>query len=89
MRLGDINIQIGGFHDHWLRNGTDVSSILIAAVTRYHYDFICLMDAEFGDKAQDIKNQLEKWIPGLYYKSAKNSSIFEKNSRVYAENGIL
>ena len=65
MKLGNIDIQIGGFHDHWLRNGSDVSSILIAAVTKYHYDFICLLDAEFGDKAIEIKNQLEKWMPGF------------------------
>ena len=65
MKLGDIDIQIGGFHDHWLRTGTGVSSILIAAITRYHYDFICLMDAEFGEEALKIKNQLESWISGF------------------------
>lgn len=65
MKLGDIDIQIGGFHDHWLRTGTGVSSILIAVITRYHYDFICLMDTEFGEEALKIKNQLESWILGF------------------------
>lgn len=65
MRIGEIDIQIGGFHDHWLRNGTDVSSVLMAAVTKYHYDFICLMDREFGESAERIKKQLESWIPGF------------------------
>lgn len=65
MKLKNISVQIGGFHDHWLRNGTDTAAILIAAVTKYHYDFICLMDGEFGDRAKRIKNQLEMWIPGF------------------------
>ena len=65
MNLKNISVQVGGFHDHWLRNGTDTSAVLIAAVTKYHYDFICLMDGEFGDRAKRIKNQLEMWIPGF------------------------
>lgn len=65
MKLKNISVQVGGFHDHWLRNGTDTSAVLIAAVTKYHYDFICLMDGEFGDRAKRIKNQLEMWIPGF------------------------
>ena len=66
MKLKNISVQVGGFHDHWLRNGTDTSAVLIAAVTKYHYDFICLMDGEFGDRAKRIKNQLEMWIPGFH-----------------------
>lgn len=63
MKLKNITVQVGGFHDHWLRNGTDTASVLIAAVTKYHYDFICLMDNDFGERAKDIKNQIESWIP--------------------------
>ena len=65
MRLKNFDVQIGGFHDHWLRNGTDNPAILIAAVTKYHYDFICLMDGEFGDQAKRIKDQVEMWVPGF------------------------
>ena len=65
MKLKNITVQIGGFHDHWLRNGTDNPSVLIAAVRESHYDFICLMDREFGKKKYDIKRQIEEWIPGF------------------------
>lgn len=64
MKLANISVQIGGFHDHWLRNGTDTPAVLIAAVTKYHYDFICLMDKEY-EKKDDIKKQIEAWIPGF------------------------
>ncbi len=65
MKLKNITVQVGGFHDHWLRNGSDTSAVLIAAVTKYHYDFICLMDGEFPKRSKDIKEQVEKWIPGF------------------------
>lgn len=65
MKLKNITVQIGGFHDHWLRNGTDTSAVLIAAVTKYHYDFICLMDGEFPKRNMQIKKQIESWIPGF------------------------
>lgn len=65
MKLKNITVQVGGFHDHWLRNGTDTPGVLIAAVNQYHYDFICLMDGEFPDRAKIIKRQMEKWIPGF------------------------
>ena len=45
------------------RNG--YSGVLIAAVNQYHYDFICLMDGEFPDRAEIIKRQMEEWIPGF------------------------
>lgn len=64
MKLKNITVQIGAFHDHWLRNGTDNPSVLIAAVTKYHYDFICLMDEGF-EKRFTIKKQVEEWIPGF------------------------
>ncbi len=65
MKLKNITVQVGGFHDHWLRNGSDTSAVLIAAVAKYHYDFICLMDGEFPKRSKDIKEQVEKWIPGF------------------------
>lgn len=65
MKLKNITVQIGGFHDHWLRNSTDTSGLLIALVGRCQYDFICLMDYEYKERAKEIKKQVEKWIPGF------------------------
>ncbi len=59
MKLKNINVQIGGFHDHWLRNSTDTASLLIALAARCHYDFICLMDYGYKEKAKIIKEQAE------------------------------
>ena len=64
MKLKNITVQIGGFHDHWLRNGTEVSTLLMAAMQYFHYDFICLMDNDFGEKALKEKRDIERWMPG-------------------------
>ena len=65
MKLKNITVQIGGFHDHWLRNGTDNPTLLMAAMQYYNYDFICLLDKEFGEAAIKEKEQIESWMPGL------------------------
>ncbi len=64
MKLKNITVQLGGFHDHWLRNGTEVSTLLMAAMQYFHYDFICLMDSDFGEKALKEKSDIERWMPG-------------------------
>lgn len=65
MKLRNITVQIGGFHDHWLRNESDNPTLLMAAVQYYNYDFICLLDEEFGAEAIKEKEQLENWLPGF------------------------
>ncbi len=62
MKLNKITIQVGGFHDHWLRNGTDNPTLLMAAMEYYHYDFICLMDKAFGEAAIREKQIVEQWL---------------------------
>lgn len=61
MMLNDrIPLQIGGFHDHWLRNGTDNATLLAAAAQYYHYDFICLMDG-FRREVEQFRQTVESW----------------------------
>ncbi len=65
MMLNDrIPLQIGGFHDHWLRNGTDNATLLAAAAQYYHYDFICLMDG-FRREVEQFRQTVESWLPGF------------------------
>ena len=64
MKLKNITVQLGGVHDHWLRNGSDNPTLLMAAMQYYHYDFICLLDNEFGEKAIKEKQDIERWMPG-------------------------
>ena len=64
MKLKNITVQIGGFHDHWLRNGSENPTLLMAAMQYYNYDFICLLDNCFGEKAQHEKCVIEEWMPG-------------------------
>lgn len=64
MVLGDLTVQIGGFHDHWLRNGTDNPTLLMAAMQYYGYDFICLMDSAI-EGADTVKKQVEEWLDGV------------------------
>ena len=40
MKLKNITVQVGGFHDHWLRNGTENPTLLMAAMEYLNYDFI-------------------------------------------------
>ena len=49
-KVGDYNILLGGFHDHWKRTGQDNPALLLAALDYYHYDFMCLMG---GDSVLD------------------------------------
>jgi len=63
MKLKDITVQVGGFHDHWRRNMSDNATLLAAAMQHYHYDFICLMDG-FDAVAQREKALVEQWLPG-------------------------
>jgi hypothetical protein len=62
--LGGKRVLIGGFHDHWLRNGTDNPALLLAALTWYHYDFMCLMDGEDA-ACRRFAAQVEAWLPGV------------------------
>lgn len=64
MRLKNITVQVGGFHDHWQRNGSEVATLLMAAMQYYHYDFICLLDREYGEKALREQRDVERWLPG-------------------------
>ena len=64
MKLKNITVQIGGFHDHWLRNGTENPTLLMAAMEYMNYDFICLLDNPFGEQAKWEKKVLEEWMPG-------------------------
>jgi len=57
------NVLIGGFHDHWFRNGTGNPTLLMAAMNFYHYDFTCLMDGQ--DKSRWFKEVVERWTPHL------------------------
>lgn len=36
MKLKNITVQIGGFHDHWLRNGSENPTLLMAAMQYYN-----------------------------------------------------
>lgn len=64
MKLKNITVQIGGFHDHWLRNGTENPTLLMAAMEYLNYDFICLLDNMF-EKAEWEKKVIEEWMPGV------------------------
>ena len=44
IRLGGKNVLLGGFHDHWSRADGENPTLLLAALTYYHYDFVILMD---------------------------------------------
>lgn len=44
IRIGNRNVLLGGFHDHWSRADGDNPTLLFAALTYYHYDFVVLMD---------------------------------------------
>ena len=45
-KVGEYNILLGGFHDHWKRTGQDNPALLLAALDYYHYDFMCLMGGD-------------------------------------------
>lgn len=64
MKLKNITVQVGGFHDHWLRNGTENPTLLMAAMEYFNYDFICLLDNAFGEQAEWEKRVIEEWMPG-------------------------
>jgi hypothetical protein len=52
LQIGDRTVLLGGFHDHWFRNGSHNPSLLLAALNYYHYDFMCLMD----------KSPIDAWL---------------------------
>lgn len=49
LSIGGRTLLIGGFHDHWARSGEVNPALMLAAVNRYQYDFMCLMDNHEDD----------------------------------------
>ena len=61
IQIGNKKILIGGFHDHWFRNGTHNPTLLLAAINYYHYDFMCLMDP--NPMCKWFKEVAERYCP--------------------------
>jgi hypothetical protein len=64
MQLGNRRVLLGGFHDHWSRNGSENPSLLLAALSFYHYDFMCLMDGMMPAEKR-IQAACEAWNPDV------------------------
>ncbi len=62
LKLAGQNLLLGGFHDHWLRNGADNPALLLAALDYYHLDFMCLMDG-LTESAVRLKAAAEAYCP--------------------------
>jgi hypothetical protein len=60
--LGNRRVLLGGFHDHWARTNTDNPTLLMAAMSYYHYDFICLMD---GESERRTQRAIEAYCPAM------------------------
>ena len=60
--LGNRRIFIGGFHDHWISTNADNPALLMAAMSYYHYDFMCLMDGE-GERRTQLA--MEAYCPAM------------------------
>jgi len=61
IQIDGRTILIGGFHDHWFRNGTHNPTLLLAAMNYYHYDFMCMMDSTPMSKW--FKEVVERYCP--------------------------
>ncbi|MCD9024652.1 hypothetical protein [Cohnella silvisoli] len=73
LKIGDQTVIIGGFHDHWFRNGSHNPSLLMAALNYYHYDFICLMD----------KSPIDAWLKSCIEAYDPNLRIFLGFEQIY------